>query len=68
MSNGRSNPSIWDAYERGESPGRSVTFEDNEHLGESPREGAGEGLLNVRRRRYVVNKKKRSECSQPRFT
>lgn len=56
MSNGRSNPSVWDAYERGESPGRSVTFEDNEHLGESPRaEGAGEGLLNVRRRRYVAN-------------
>ncbi|KAJ4416427.1 hypothetical protein N0V82_006769 [Gnomoniopsis sp. IMI 355080] len=56
MSNGRSNPSIWDAYERGESPGRSVTFEDNEHFGESPRaEGASEGLLNVRRRRSSVS-------------
>lgn len=71
MSNGHSNPSTWDDYERRGSPartgslstsdGRHISFDQNNHnhLGQSPRTEASDGL-HVRRRRSVTTKS--TEC------
>lgn len=65
MANRQANPSNWDQYERGGSPGRTgslssndarhISFEGNSHLGSSPRGDGGEGL-NIRRRRYATRR------------
>ncbi|KAF3769912.1 hypothetical protein M406DRAFT_245931 [Cryphonectria parasitica EP155] len=71
MSDGRSNPSTWDAYERGGSPdrpgsfstseARHIAFDDNQYLGQSLRTtGAGDSDDNLqarrRRRSSVTNR------------
>lgn len=63
MSRRQGNPSTWDQYERGGSPGRTgslnsddarhISFEENSYLGSSPQTDGEEGL-NVRRRRYAT--------------
>ncbi|CAN8097369.1 unnamed protein product [Discula destructiva] len=57
MSSRQGNPSIWDAYERGNSPGRhsAITFEDDEHTGQSLRAEDSDGDLNRRHRRSSVS-------------